>query len=71
MTNHKMQTIMKRYISPTMRIYELHTESAILNHSEYAADDTKETNEILTNKKGISNDYNSSLWSQMDNNGTN
>ena len=27
--------------------------------------------EILTNKKGISNDYNSSLWSQMDNNGTN
>ena len=26
--------------------------------------------EILTNKKGISNDYNSSLWSQMDNNGT-
>ena len=27
--------------------------------------------EILTNKKGISNDYNSSLWSQMDNGGTN
>ena len=27
--------------------------------------------EILTNKKGISSDYNSSLWSQMDNNGTN
>ena len=27
--------------------------------------------EILTNKKGISNDYNSSLWSQMDNTGTN
>ena len=27
--------------------------------------------EILRNKKGISNDYNSSLWSQMDNNGTN
>ena len=27
--------------------------------------------EILTNKKGISNDYNSSLWSQMGNNGTN
>ena len=26
--------------------------------------------EILTNKKGISSDYNSSLWSQMDNNGT-
>ncbi len=27
--------------------------------------------EILTNKKGISSDYNSSLWSQMDNGGTN
>ena len=27
--------------------------------------------EILTNKKGISNDYNSSLWGQMDKNGTN
>ena len=27
--------------------------------------------DILRNKKGISNDYNSSLWSQMDNNGTN
>ena len=27
--------------------------------------------EILTNKKGISSDYNSSLWSQMDNTGTN
>ena len=27
--------------------------------------------EILRNKKGISNDYNSSLWSQMDKNGTN
>ena len=26
--------------------------------------------EILRNKKGISNDYNSSLWGQMDNNGT-
>ena len=27
--------------------------------------------EILMNKKGISSDYNSSLWSQMDNGGTN
>ena len=27
--------------------------------------------DILRNKKGISNDYNSSLWSQMDNTGTN
>ena len=27
--------------------------------------------EILTNKKGISSDYNSPLWSQMDNGGTN
>ena len=27
--------------------------------------------EILTNKKGISSDYNSSLWGQMDKNGTN
>ena len=27
--------------------------------------------DILRNKKGISNDYNSSLWSQMDKNGTN
>ena len=26
--------------------------------------------DILRNKKGISNDYNSTLWSQMDNNGT-
>lgn len=31
------------------------------------ADNSKETNEILTNKKGISDDYNSSLWSHMDN----
>ena len=27
--------------------------------------------DILRNKKGISSDYNSSLWSQMDNGGTN
>ena len=27
--------------------------------------------DILRNKKGISSDYNSSLWSQMDNDGTN
>ena len=67
MTNHKMQTIMKRYISPTMRIYELHTESAILNHSGYAADDTKETNEILTTKKGFGEEYNNYLWGHMDN----
>ena len=67
MTNHKMQTIMKRYISPTMRIYTLQTESAILNHSGYAADDTKETNEILTNKKGFGEEYNNCLWGQMDN----
>ena len=67
MTNYKKQTIMKRYISPTMQTYELHTESAILNHSGYAADDTQETNEILTNKKGFGEEYNNYLWGHMDN----
>ena len=62
---------MKRYISPKMQAMDLHTESAILGLSGYEAGGRKETEEILTNKKGISNDYNSSLWSQMDNNGTN
>lgn len=62
---------MKRYISPKMQAFDLHTESAMLGLSGYEAGTGKETEEILTNKKGISNDYNSSLWSQMDNNGTN
>ena len=50
-----------------MRIYTLQTEIAILNHSGYAADDTKETNEILTNKKGFGEEYNNYLWGHMDN----
>ena len=54
-----------------MQAFDLHTESAILGLSGYEAGGGKETEEILTNKKGISNDYNSSLWSQMGNNGTN
>lgn len=54
-----------------MQAFDLHTESALLGLSGYEAGTGKETEEILTNKKGISNDYNSSLWSQMDNNGTN
>lgn len=67
MTNHKKQTIMKRYISPTTQTYELHTESAILNLSGYEADNTQETNEILTNKKGFGEEYNNNLWGHMDN----
>ena len=58
---------MKRYISPELQIFDLHTESAFLGLSGLEADNTTETNEILTNKKGISDDYNSSLWSHMDN----
>lgn len=58
---------MKRYISPELQIFDLHTESALLGLSGLEADNTTETNEILTNKKGISDDYNSSLWSHMDN----
>lgn len=58
---------MKRYISPELQTFDLHTESALLGHSGFEADNTKETYEILTNKKGISDDYNSSLWSHMDN----
>ena len=58
---------MKRYISPELKIFDLHTESALLGLSGLEADNTTETNEILTNKKGISDDYNSSLWSHMDN----
>ena len=60
---------MKRYISPKMQAMDLHTESAMLGLSGYEAGTGKETEEILTNKKGISSDYNSSLWSQMDNGG--
>lgn len=58
---------MKRYISPTMQIYTLQTESAILNHSGYAADSTQETDEILTNKKGFGDEYNNYLWGHTDN----
>lgn len=58
---------MKRYISPELQTFDLHTESALLGHSSYDADNGQETEEILTNKKGISDDYNSSLWSHMDN----
>ncbi len=58
---------MKRYISPELQTFDLHTESALLGLSGYEADNNVETNEILTNKKGISDDYNSSLWSHMDN----
>lgn len=58
---------MKRYISPELQTFDLHTESALLGLSGLEADNTTETNEILTNKKGISDDYNSSLWSHMDN----
>lgn len=50
-----------------MQAFDLHTESAMLGLSGYEAGTGKETNEILTNKKGISDDYNSTLWSQMDN----
>lgn len=39
----------------------------MLGLSDMKADNSQETNEILTNKKGISDDYNSSLWSHMDN----
>lgn len=52
-----------------MQAFDLHTESAMLGLSGYEAGTSKETEEILTNKKGISNDYNSTLWSQMDNGG--
>ena len=58
---------MKRYISPELQTFDLHTESALLGLLGYEADNNVETNEILTNKKGISDDYNSSLWSHMDN----
>ncbi|MDD5989397.1 MAG: hypothetical protein PUC38_08005 [Bacteroidales bacterium] len=58
---------MKRYISPELQTFDLHTESALLGLSGYEAGTGQETNEILTNKKGISDDYNSSLWSHMDN----
>ena len=54
-----------------MQAFDLHTESAMLGLSGYEAGTGKETEDILTNKKGISNDCNSTLWSQMDNNGTN
>ncbi|MGM9691794.1 MAG: hypothetical protein ACI3X6_01150 [Alloprevotella sp.] len=56
---------MKRYISPELQTFDLHTESSLLGFSELEADNTMETNEILTNKKGISDDYNSSLWGYM------
>lgn len=58
---------MKRYISPELQTIDLYEESTLLALSGLEADNTKETNEILTNKKGISDDYNSTLWSQMDN----
>lgn len=58
---------MKRYISPELQTIDLYEESPLLALSGLEADNTKETNEILTNKKGISDDYNSTLWSQMDN----
>ena len=54
-----------------MQAFDLHTAPAMPGPSGYQAGTGTATAEILTNKKGISNDYNSSLWSQMDNNGTN